>query len=88
MLSVVLTLIALYVGHVFLMRYLDLKMCKNWGRDPEMINMSPTPMFWFIPIIGTLFISLLFFASWYKNWSETANGKWFLRGNKNFDDGN
>jgi len=78
----ILALIALYVGHIFLMRYLDLLMCKNWGKDPEMINMSPTPVFWFTPIIGTIMILLSFSGAFYKNWSESPKGKWFLRGEK------
>ena len=82
MLFTILILIVLYIGHVFLMRYIDLWTCKNWGKDPQMINHSPTPMFWFIPIIGTLIITLFAFGAWYGRWRETPKGKWFLTGNK------
>ena len=78
-----LIILALYVCHIFLMRYLDLWASKNWGKDPQMINHSPTPMLWFVPIIGTCLILLTAFAAWYGKWRTTSSGKWFLGNNIN-----
>jgi len=82
MFGTVLLIIGLYVAHIFLIRYLDLWTCRNWGNDPHMINMSPTPFFWFFPTVGTFFILLFGTVALYGKWREGPNGKWFFGENK------
>jgi hypothetical protein len=78
-------LIGIYVVHVFVCRYFDLKAVDGREKAPDAwdgIKNETTPALWFIPIIGIIFCTLFLVVVWFHNWKNTPLGKRFLTGEK------
>jgi len=70
-------MLGMYVGYVFLCRYLDIWVSRTELKHNFNVT-SPTPLFWFTPVIGLVIVGLYAFATWTQVWRKTPMGEWFL----------
>jgi len=67
--------LVLYIGHIFLCRYINIWADKN---VKEVIYISLVPVAWFIPVVGLIIVGIQGISVLFEKWQQTNSYKWFV----------